>query len=77
MQITLRIEILVRNRLMMCPLGPKGRVGWKKNETKKSHATVPLIQGKDEEKCRRTHSGCDEGGSAANRVRRLLLSIAG
>jgi hypothetical protein len=33
--------------------------------------------GKHEKKWRRTHSGCDEGGSAANRVRRLLILIIG
>jgi hypothetical protein len=35
----------------------------------------PAEIGKREKKWRRTHSGHDEGGSAANRVRRLLLSI--
>jgi hypothetical protein len=37
----------------------------------------PAEMGKHEKKWRRTHSRRDEGGSAANRVRRLLPLITG
>ncbi len=44
LQITLRIKILVRNRYTMCPLGPKGRVWWKKTRPKNlTLLYVPLI----------------------------------